>query len=193
MPPLPRFYVSLLCLLLVLPAWAYDPTDPYSKYRNEENEFDETLIAPWVESEAEVPPLPPDDELVALQLDQLQPGLRAYTHPATISLDRGDRVLRFWLVLKGKGGGYNATYEGLRCNTGEYKIYAYGSPHRAVQVKPVPDPKWRSLGEGQIPYRLEAARSYFCSGISPKTVHQIVTGLRGGRSNDNPYSRLIDF
>lgn len=193
MSPFLRLHLCVLGLLLALPAWAYDPTDPYSKHRTDDNQFDESLVKPWVESEVELPPLPPDDELVAMQLDTLQRGMRAYSHPATISLDGEDRVLRFWLVLKSDEGGYNATYEGLRCSTGEYKIYAYGHPHRAVPVKPAPEPTWRDLGEGPIAYRREVASSYFCSGISPKTLHQIVTGLRSGRSNDNPYSRLIDF
>ena len=187
----------LLALVLAGTAVARDDTDPYWKYRSDQDRgelpFDESLVKPWVEAGVEVPPLPQDENLMPMRLDDLQDGMQAYLDADSVSVGDTDRVVRYWLVLKGEGGGYNATYEGMRCNTGEYKIYAYGNPNRPVPVKPAPDPKWRPVTEGLVPYRREMAESFLCNGISPKTVQQVRDGLRAGREFNNPYSEILHF
>lgn len=40
----------------------------------------------------------------------------------------GDGVVRYTLVVKTGGGATNTSFEGMRCATGEYRIYASGQP-----------------------------------------------------------------
>ncbi len=54
-----------------------------------------------------------------------------------------DGVVRYTLVIQSPSGVRNVTFEGIRCRTGEYKIYAYGRDDgawdRAQQAK------WRPI------------------------------------------------
>lgn len=185
-----------LCLGAASPLTARDTTDPFWNYRSDaergELPFDDSVITPWVESGGEPPSLPPDDALTQLDLEELQAGMTAYTHQPSISVDASDRVPRYWLIIKGDGGGYNATYEGLRCNTREYKIYAYGHPERSEPVRLVKAPKWRSLDADLAGYRREVARTYFCGGVRPRTMREIDAALRGNLRGAYPYTEYTE-
>jgi len=194
------FRFSHLILLLILGALtnqvaARDPTDPYSDYRHDdekgEHDYDDSGDVPWQEMGTELQALPPDPELSELPLEDLQAQLVAYTHLKSVVIGKKDAVTRYWLVIKGQGGGYNATYEGLRCNTHEYKIYAYGNPAREPQVKAAKDPQWRGLGADVAGYRRELAKDIFCAGVVPKTKRQIRASARGEYHAENPYAKFL--
>lgn len=192
------FLVSLFLLFAIL--WsevgARDVTDPYWDYRDagEKGEFDydDSNDVPWQEAGTELPPLPPDGELLEMPLNDLPGELLAYTHMDSISTGEKDAVVRYWLIVKGQGGGYNATYEGLRCSTGEYKVFGYGHPTREPEVKLAKDAQWRDLGADVAGYRRELAKDILCAGIRPKTKRQIRASVRGEYHAENPYAKYID-
>ena len=97
--------------------------------------------------------MPADDSLVEVPLKGLPENLTAYTALGSIELGERDNVTRYWLVIKGKSGGYNASYEGMRCTTAEYKVYAYGNPQSRQAVKPMPNAAWRSIRADVSRYR----------------------------------------
>ena len=174
---------------------ARDPNDPYWEYRDPvdrgEFDYDDSGDVPWQEAGTKLPPLPHDAKLHELPLDEIPAQLVAYTELDSVVVGKKDAVTRYWLVIKGSGGGYNATFEGLRCNTGEYKIYAYGNPGRDPQVKAAKDPQWRPL-QTDTGYRRELAKDIFCAGITPKTTRQIRASVRGEYDAENPYAKYID-
>lgn len=186
----------LILVALTNQVAARDPTDPYSEYRHEdekgEHAYDDSGDLPWQEMGTELPSLPPDRELLELPLADLQAQLVAYTHLNSVVIGKKDAVTRYWLVIKGQGGGYNATYEGVRCNTYEYKIYAYGNPVREPQVKAAKDPQWRDLDVDVAGYRRELAKEIFCAGVLPKTKRQIRASARGEYHAENPYAQYLD-
>jgi hypothetical protein len=168
--------VLLLALLSVSsPGQASD--DPFEHIRkNTEPElrFDESLVEPWKESDTKWPPLPGDDQLVKLAVDEAPPGLDVYVAPDSVSLDEGDRVTRYWLILKSDGGGYNAIYQGLHCNASEYKNYAYGHPSRKPPVRESKVAQWLPLSaSGNDRYVNELARDYFCYDRGPRKPDEV--------------------
>lgn len=160
-------FAGLLILsLLTRPSIGQSSDDPFEHIRNNtepEFRFDESLVEPWRESDTKWPALPGDDELVKLAVDEAPPGLDVYVAPDTVSLDQGDRVTRYWLVLKSDGGGYNAIYQGLHCGASEYKNYAFGHPSRKPPVREFKAAQWRPVSSsGNDRYVSELARDYFC-------------------------------
>src|SRR5262249_5681 len=67
---------------------------------------------------------------------------RFYIDPDSVSVG-ADGVVRYTLVVKAAGGATNVSYEGMRCSTGEQKLYAIGQaggkwgPARAATWRPI--------------------------------------------------------
>lgn len=166
-----------------MPAMAvFDPLDKYygDTDRGEFQDYDDSQDKPWQESRIGTLQLPPDAALLTAKIDRMPPGLALFIDPASLHLDENDGVLRFWAVIKSRAGAYNATYEGLRCETREYKVYAYGNPRREPKVRAAPKPVWKSYrGYGQLNYRDELAKTLMCTANSARPVSDIVATLRG--------------
>jgi len=192
-----RFVIFLSLVILVAPLYAGDVTDPFYKQRGSyetEFEYDESLAEKWKEIQFEIPKLPDDENLVEGPLDKPPPGLKLYLDPTSISLSEKDRVLRYWVVLKSEGGGYNAIYEGMRCNTEEYKVYAYGHPSRKPQIRPASKPKWKSLFEAKrSDYHPMLAEEVLCAGITPKTLEEVNNTLKGRYKFHKPFADSFDI
>lgn len=188
--------IVLLCTCLFAGALdARDDTDPYWDYRdpvNKEFDYDDSKDVPWKEGGTALPPLPADENLVEVPLTGLPENLTAYTELSSIALSERDEVTRYWLIIKGKDSGYNATYEGLRCTTFEYKVYAYGNRQSQQPVKPMPNAVWRSVSADVSKYRRDLVKSIFCAGESPKDMRQIRASIRGQYDAEYPYATYID-
>lgn len=79
---------------------------------------------------------------------------------STLSVGK-DGVVRYTLVIRTSGGSTNVTYEGMRCESREYKIYATG--HRDGTWALARRSEWRPV-ENKPTNRHHAAlsRDYFC-------------------------------
>jgi hypothetical protein len=193
-----RFRIShvalWLAILLTPGVAARDPADPYWEHRSGadrgEFDYDDSGDVPWREFGAEIPSLPDSDEFLPLKLDSLPPGMVAQLHVPTVSVGKRDRVVRYWVLLSGQGGGLNATFEGLKCNTGEFKVYAYGHPKRQQKVRAAPNPKWRKIKDSNYAYRGELARDYLCAGITPRTLAQIELEVRNTSGYEDPLKQF---
>ena len=164
-------YLSFLLPALVFAAGADDIVDSITgmdKFKL--NEYDESIEVPWVEIETSVKKLPDDGNLVQLPIDKLaanNPPLELFVDVKNITLSDKDHVARSWFVVRSEQGAYNGTYEGIRCATGEYKVYAYANPARSKPLRVVKMPKWSKARKGS--YREEMMRDYFCDYTSPKS------------------------
>ncbi|MEJ2576089.1 MAG: CNP1-like family protein, partial [Gammaproteobacteria bacterium] len=134
--------------------------------------------------------LPADDTFSAVPLDRLPGGMRAYLHLPSVTVGE-DEVVRYWLVIKGDGGGYNASFEGTRCSAQEYKVYAYGFPGRQEPVMPADDPGWRSTDAPG--YRQELTADVLCTGPNPNTARQIDSVLRHGPRQGHAFDGFFRF
>jgi hypothetical protein len=130
----------------------------------------------WQEADAPPP--------AALKLDGLipidQPGssLRFGVAPASVSVGR-DGIVRYVVVAKSASGAVNAIYEGLRCSTGEFRVYARYNPSGSWILNK--DPLWRSIHDPQpSAHTLTIARTGACMGDGTNhSAEQIVRDLRG--------------
>lgn len=135
---------------------------------------------PWQE---DTPPPPPDIHASKLVELEMPPGSAIRLGIATDSIQPNPKsgVVRYVVVARGPSA-MNATYEGIRCTTGEYRVYA-----RKVQDQPwreETDSAWKSirLGEGATTrYRWDLARDGLCDGPAARaSVPQIVRDLLSG-------------
>ncbi len=127
--------------------------------------------------EAEAPPAPAFklDGLIPLEMPRST--LRFGVDPASVSLG-SDGVVRYVVVATGAPGAVNALYEGIRCNTAEFKVYArYNAGSGWTVAK---DSPWRPLRDTQVSsHSLLIARTGACVGHAPnRSADQIVRDLR---------------
>ena len=187
----------LACTATVLAA--RDPTDPFHDWKGENEtgdfSYDDSHDKPWQEDVTKLPPLPDDADLLAARVDTLPAPLQAYIGASSLSADPKDRVLRYWLVIKSPQGAYNATFEGLRCESGEYKVYAYGNPRRKPPVQAAPQPAWKPVGIRQPGnYRPEMMLTLLCNESKrPRLVSEILATLRGQAPYRNPSADNYDY
>lgn len=180
--------LSLLPLLMLLPwalALANDPvTDPYWEYRDEvgrgEFSYDDSQDVPWIENETEVPAMPAFDELHRLKMDLLPREFELFVDRDRITVGPEDYVVRMWLWVRSDHGNETGTFEGFRCETGEYKIYAYANPRRDPPVRVHNRAKWRPVGAGgQATYRSELLRDYLCGIRGTRQAREIQAFMTG--------------
>lgn len=168
--------------------------DPYGEYRDEvgrgEFDFDESLRAPWVESETEVLAVPDAANLRSVEVRYLPPGLELLADVSRISVDPGDRVIRLWLVTRANPDTWSGSYEGYRCETAEYKIYAYASSARTPPVRKVSRPVWRAVDAGGArSYRKQLLNDYFCPRLQVRDARQIRDALGENTGPHDFFSR----
>ncbi|HXD41834.1 MAG TPA: CNP1-like family protein [Ramlibacter sp.] len=130
----------------------------------------------WREAEAPPPPAVRLDGLIPLEMPRS--ALRFGVDPASVSLG-SDRIVRYVVVAVSATGAVNALYEGLRCDTAEFKVYARASAASGWAL--AKDPPWRTLRDGQqsSSHTMLIARSGACFGRAPnRSAVEIVRDLR---------------
>lgn len=116
----------------------------------------------WREAAAPQPPALRTTQLVPLSM----PGsaMRWGVDPASISIGP-DSVVRYVVVAAGEGA-VTGLYEGLRCNTGEVKLYMR---NMGGQWQPA-NGDWKPLhGNGAARHSLAVARHGACIGHGPNS------------------------
>ena len=129
----------------------------------------------WRETQA---PPPPELKLEGLiPLDIPGSSLRFGVAPASVTVDR-DGIVRYVVVASSTSGAVNAIYEGIRCSTGEFKVYARHNPDSGWT--PAQDPAWRPLhAQPMSRHSLLIARTGACMGHGTnQSAARVVQDLR---------------
>jgi len=128
----------------------------------------------WREQDVPPPPALQTQGLVDVQVGTGPSDLRFGIDPKSVSVGR-DGVVRYVIVAASPSGAINASYEGLRCDRGEYRVYARNSGQAWRTVTS----EWRSLFDGMEARRaLAVARGGACHGRTPNdSPAQIVKDL----------------
>ncbi len=88
-----------------------------------EQDFDEQS-KPWQEISLQLPPAPKPENLAEFEVSATT---RMTFAVDTQSISAGeDGVVRYTLVSRSPSGAMNVSYEGIRCETQERKLYAFG-------------------------------------------------------------------
>ena len=118
-----RVHLLLSGLLLSIPVLAGNVYEEASKtqYNTYYLEKDEV---PWEEVQASLPPAPKPEGLIPIDVGS---GARFTYLVDTPSVEVGqDGVVRYTLLARSPSGAENVTFEGLRCENGDHKLYAFG-------------------------------------------------------------------
>ncbi len=114
---------------------------------------------PWTELQTRLPPHPKPDNLLPFDLGS-NTANRYFVDAASVSVGEDD-VVRYTLVVKSGGGATNVSFEGIRCKTREYRIYAFG--HADGQWSRARNPGWREIRGREINgYHFALRHDYFC-------------------------------
>ncbi|MBA4743252.1 MAG: CNP1-like family protein [Azoarcus sp.] len=118
----------------------------------------------WREDSVEYPPPPNEDELHGFFVTAASPH-RFFVDEASLSVGE-DRVVRYTLVVRTAGGSETITFEGIRCETGERRIYAHWRPEG--EWSPARRSEWEALrASGYNMPRAVLAAQHFCDGPAP--------------------------
>jgi len=109
-----------LCSLAALAVQAAGPAGAQRRDQEPEQERPET--------EVRLPAYPKADGLIEFQVGGAG-RFRFFIDPASLALESGGEV-RYTLVARSPAGLDNVSYEGMRCRTNAYRVYAYGNDGR---------------------------------------------------------------
>ena len=113
-------------------------------------------------------------------MDRLPPGMQLLIDTRRLSVDPNDGVVRLWMVIRSQAGADNGSFEGYRCDTREYKVYAHANSRRTPPVTKSKRPRWRQIGvERGTNYRLELLKDYFCGIRGTRNADEIRLALSG--------------
>jgi hypothetical protein len=114
----------------------------------------------WKESTVEIPRWPEQDDLLEVSAGRSGFPFRVYTDPESLTIG-DDGVVRYVLVIVSSSGAWNTSFEGILCDKGEYRRYAYGSGQQWHQLA---GSTWqRIIKDGKDGYRYALYQDYLCN------------------------------
>ena len=137
----------------------------------------------WQEIEVQLPSAPLEGGLQAFYVSAATDN-KFFIDLTTLSVG-SDGVVRYVLVIRTPSGGRNVTYEGMRCETRENRIYASGRRDGAWSKSR--NSEWLRIKD-VYGNRHHAALflEYFCpSGVIVRNVAEAKEALRRGEHPDN--------
>ena len=137
----------------------------------------------WKEDAVPPPPAYSVNRLIEIEMPR-SASVRMGIDPDTITINHQTGIVRYVVVARGPSA-TNASYEGIRCATGEYRVYARQTQGNAWT--PSDEGGWKSmLGQSSVmvkhPARL--ARDGICIGTGVRqTVADMVRELKSGNKS----------
>lgn len=145
------------------------------------------LFAPkaWQEAPSSLPAPPQAGQLIPFELLASSP-MASAVDAGSISVGT-DGVVRYTLVITSPSGARNVSFEGIRCATFEYRLYAT-LPAGGNRWAPSQETSWRPIqAVAHNNYRATLAKDYFCEGHAPTTDN--VSGILAKLRNSQPIER----
>lgn len=133
----------------------------------------------WAEAEIELPAFPQEANLREFYVSEMTAHKFA-VDATTLSVGK-DGVVRYVLVVRTSGGAVNTSFEGIRCESGELKIYASG--RQDGQWARARRSEWRRIENKPVNrHHAALARELFCpNGIPIRTPAEGREALRLGK------------
>jgi len=123
-----------------------------------EEDFDKKT---WQEVVVQLPPIPKRENLVSFYVSAATEH-QFMVDPGSISVGQ-DGVVRYTLVIQASGGAVNTSFEGMRCETREWRHYASGRADGSWSK--ARNAAWQSLREeSRNRHRAALFTDYFCPG-----------------------------
>ena len=117
-----------------------------------------------VEGEVSLPDYPVDANLIQFLVSSAS-SFRFYIDASTLA-PGADGVIRYVLVARSPSGYANVSYEGMRCVTSSYQVYALGDGGKWNRR----ESEWREIELNPVRrWHAELRSRYFCAGSVPIT------------------------
>jgi CNP1-like family len=164
-------------LTLALVALAACGTKP-----REESDWERrnTQSAP-AEEEVALPPYPTRRNLVEFGVIGAD-GFHFFIDRPSLAVGK-DGIVRYVLVARSPEGAENVTYEGLRCASGEQRVFALGRPDGTWSMA---RSTWRPLATAR---HITLYREYFCPQNEP--LGSADEGIRALESGGHPFAKRL--
>lgn len=142
------------------------------------DEVEENSDAPkkWQETAMDLPSLPKQQDLIGFYVSPATDN-RFFVDPASISVG-ADGVVRYTLVVLSGSGARNVSYEGMRCETRERRLYAFGRADGAWSKSR--NNSWERVREvGSNRHHAALFQEYFCpDGVIVRSADEARNALR---------------
>lgn len=135
---------------------------------------------PWVEISTPPPQYPEPQNYLPFEVNATTPFL-FFVDAKSISVGADD-VVRYSLIAKSPEGASNVSFEGMRCATRQYRVYAIGRANKTWSE--VRRSRWESI-ENTVDtvQRLVLFKDFFCPNLwSIATSEEGVQALRRGNN-----------
>ncbi len=144
----------------------------------------------WQEQQTELPAYPQDDNLIEFQVTRSNVAFDYYIDSDSLAYSPVDGIVRYTVVVRSKNGANNVAFEGMRCDTKEYKTYAYGNGRG--EFKRPRKVEWKPLSHNHYTrYRKDLFDFYFCNpqivNLSPERIIQELKYARPRVNTDGLY------
>jgi hypothetical protein len=125
-------------------------------------------------------PAPPKGELIEFFVSSAS-SFKFFIDPKALSVGT-DGVVRYTLVARSRSGAENVSYEGMRCEYGTYRVYAFANDGRWATMQS----DWRQIEPRSVQrWHNELYLRYFCTnGISIRSPEEGLNALRRGGHPD---------
>lgn len=156
--------ILLLCL----------PLAAHAEWGEFEHEFEQDK--PWSEVAVQLPPYPKAEDLIEFNVSSATRN-RHFVDAKSISVGT-DKVVRYTVVIEAMGGAKNVSFEGMRCDLAERRLYAYGHPDGTWSK--ARNAGWESIKlRSLLSYQKALYEDHFCTdGIHVKDDREAVRNLR---------------
>lgn len=137
----------------------------------------------WRERPVLLPEYPSQERLVPFFVSSAS-SFQFFVDAASVETGK-DGVVRYALVVRSAAGAESITYEGIRCETGDYRIYASGVGGAWTPATG----GWRRIEPRSVQRWHNALyQEYFCPLGEP--IRSSAEGVNALRSGDHPSRRL---
>lgn len=139
----------------------------YGEYYEEEKR--------WSEAQTTLPAYPREEGLIEFDVGAATRN-RYFIDGSTLSVGT-DGVVRYAILIRAAGGATNVSYEGIRCETRERKLYAVGRADGSWTSSPAQS--WQPIRPGS--YQAVLAKEYFCPNkVAIQKAEEGIDALRRG-------------
>lgn len=159
-----RAAALILSLFVAMPlvptSYAVGPLDFAAPAKDGSEMIEGDFGEKWAEGQVELPPAPEAANLVPVYVGE-ETANKFYIDERSLSVGK-DRVVRFTLVAISPSGARSISYEGLRCGTGERRLYAFGRSDGSWAT--ARNGRWVPISDNNL-NRHHAAlyKEYFCT------------------------------
>ena len=116
----------------------------------------------WKEDAVVIPPFPKVDDLLKVEVDRAESPFNFYIDSKNLSISADKGVIRYTVVIESDSGAKNILFEGIRCQTGEFRTYAYGTyDKKLVKAR---TSAWKIIKKSSgVVHHYDFYRHYMCS------------------------------